>query len=352
MEGIESLFRTAIEKKIFSGAGLALFQNGKNTNYYFGHHLYDEEARLVDERSIFDCASVTKSIPTAVIMHKLNEEEPDLTDRKVVDILDNFNTGYREEVRIRHLLCHTLDFSFSLAKEKEKSAKEILNKILNYPFSFKPGAKFLYCNTTSVVLTLVIEKLTGKNLESLAREYFFDPMEMKRTGFFPSDFADRSEILPTEQCNWRDKTIQGEVHDESAWKLRDEVLAGSAGLFSNPRDLMKFMIMCLQEGEYEGKQILKPETVARFSQNKLSDMGLYGSDGWELNQSRFMGSCSEKTFGKTGFTGSCVICDPEKDKAMVLLTNYTWPNRKENAKQINDFRAKVADLCLNSYSSE
>jgi CubicO group peptidase (beta-lactamase class C family) len=71
--------------------------------------------------------------------------------------------------------------------------------------------------------------------------------------------------------------------------------------------------------------------------------------GFELNNLRFMGNCPQPVFGKTGFTGTSFICQPQNKLCLVILCNYTYPARKPNADKINEFRASAAELLNNHY---
>ena len=67
--------------------------------------------------------------------------------------------------------------------------------------------------------------------------------------------------------------------------------------------------------------------------------------GWELDAEKFMGSVhNSHMFGKTGFTGSSIVADAQKKKAVVLLSNFTYPKREDNASRINAFRSRLSEL--------
>lgn len=55
-------------------------------------------------------------------------------------------------------------------------------------------------------------------------------------------------------------------------------------------------------------------------------------------------NCSEKTFGKTGFTGCACVCDIGRKVGFVILSNYTYPQRKSDVIPINKFRSGIADI--------
>jgi CubicO group peptidase (beta-lactamase class C family) len=134
------------------------------------------------------------------------------------------------------------------------------------------------------------------------------------------------------------------VHDETAWVLGG--VSGNAGLFSSARDLAVFVQMLLNGGSYNGVQIVKPTTVARWTARQRPDASR--ALGWDTpspqsSAGRFF---SPWSFGHTGFTGTSIWADPEKDLLVVLLTNRVNPTR-DNQK-IGPLRRAVADVVQQS----
>lgn len=273
----------------------------------------------IDKDAVFDIASVTKVVPTLTLALKLIEEgRLELTD-KLIDYLPEFANSDREVVMISHLIGQTLDYDFRLSNYKNLSADEILNVIFTTEFKSPPGEKYYYTNATSILLGLVIEKICGCTLDEIAKKKIFEPLEMNNTSFHP-DRLDLKKIVATELDNWRGREIRGEVHDESAWKLKEGGrCAGSAGVFSTAPDLLKFL-----------EAILKKDLPSNI--------------GWETSKS-YMGDHPETRIGKTGFTGSVIMIDKTLQKGLVILTNYTYPKRKPDLpKGRNDFFKEVANI--------
>jgi CubicO group peptidase (beta-lactamase class C family) len=122
------------------------------------------------------------------------------------------------------------------------------------------------------------------------------------------------------------------VHDESARTFaREGKVVGHAGLFSSAGDISTFL-EALLAGSF-------PYIV------KGAQKGL----GWELNKGSFMGThFGPRTFGKTGFTGTSVLCDCDRGIGLVILSNRTYPTRPETYDAINTFRRSIADVVLKS----
>lgn len=336
----------AIEQKIFPGCVIGVVaKSGQRMIMPFGHFTYESDSNAIKEDSIFDVASITKSIPTSSIVLKLIGEGKISIEDKLIDYVPEFNNSDRESVLIKHLLTYTLDYNrqLRLSDFKDKSPDEILQVIFNTEFISKPGKEFLYTNATAILMGLVAERAGGKKLDDMADTYFFKPLRMDHTSFHPDTF-NKQEIVPTEFDDWRGRLIQGEVHDESAFTLRKKMVVGSAGLFSTVPDLLTFMEMVLSKGKYEGKEYIKEEMINLIYTNQLESIGKSAGLGWELNQPHYMGKyVTPNTFGKTGFTGCVVVGDMKKKAAVVILSNYTFPKRKENGDLINEIRRYIMD---------
>jgi CubicO group peptidase (beta-lactamase class C family) len=265
-------------------------------------------------------------------------------DGKVAGYVAGFSNAFRDQVTIFHLLTHTLEFAGRLSALKDLPPADLLRAIVTQELVSAPGAGYSYSNTASILLGMVIERTVNQPLPQVADQLFFKPMGMFRTTFFPEHF-EKSSVAPTELDPWRGRTIQAEVHDESAWALRRTMVAGSAGLFSTVPDLLVFVRMLLNSGEHAGTRVLEPETVRLMHANQLGHIGRTTGLGWELFQPRFMGSrCTPRTFGKTGFTGCSVIMEPEAGFGFVLLSNCTFPRRRPDRMLIDEVRSECADI--------
>lgn len=309
--------------------------------------------------TVFDIASLTKVCPTStlalchILSGRLN------LDAKVIDYIPELQTNYRDDVRIFHLLTHSLDYRVPMKTLRNLSPEKILEALFTYRFDKAPGAAFNYGNPASVLLGVVLSRLTGMDLQEQGRKAFFEPLGMNRSGYDPltRDFNRilKEEICPTEICSFRNREIQGEVHDESAWVLQKLFHVGSAGMFSSVPDLLKFVQMILNDGFLpDGRRIVPAGILELVSTNaflnpaygncKAGEAGDCTALGWELNSPKFMGTnVSPRTFGKTGFTGASIVADSMAGAAVVLLSNFTYPHREPNADRIHEFRALLSD---------
>jgi CubicO group peptidase (beta-lactamase class C family) len=339
-----------------------LLQQAESENVFHkavaGFILPDGSVRTValntPENTVFDIASLTKVCPTSTLaLSYILEGKLDI-DTKVVDFIPELQTNYREDIRIFHLLTHSLDYRVPMKTLRELPPEGILDALYTYQFAKAPGEDFNYGNPASVLLGIILQRLAGADLQQQGRERFFEPLGMTRSGWDPlsRDWnpVPKNEIAPTEFCNFRGREIQGEIHDESAWVLRKLFPVGSAGMFSCVPDLLKFVKMVLNDEPKGILDLVSRNAFAREDAAKFMPAGATAAEGactalgWELAQSKFMGShISPRTFGKTGFTGASIVCDPIAGAAVVLLSDFTYPHREPNADRIHAFRACLAD---------
>lgn len=317
----------AIENRVFPGCVIgSVRRNGEREVLPFGNLRY-EDSPAVEAEFIYDVASLTKAIPTASLALLFIDRGKLKLTGKLIDYVPEYSSSYREAVTIEHLLTYTVGGP-QLSLLKDKTPDEILQSAYSYECANKPGSTFTYSNAPALLLGLAVERAGGKTLDALAQEYFFGPLKMNNTTFFPMrNRAIYRPIVPTEIVDG--KEICGIVHDESARVFaRTGRAVGHAGLFSTALDILNFLEALLQ-GEY-------PAIVD----------GAQKGWGWELNQP-FMGKyAGPHTFGKTGFTGTSCMCDTEKGVALVILSNRTYPVRPKDRSPIDAFRADIADLVL------
>jgi CubicO group peptidase (beta-lactamase class C family) len=349
IEKINERINRAILEKVFPGCVVGFVSpHAEQTIAAFGTHTYDVSSSSMKQDSIFDVASITKAIPTSSLALQLIDKGMLHPDDRLITYVPEFSNSSREKVLIRHLLTQTLNYNFRLSALKDAGSDGILNAIFTTEFPNEPGSSFFYTNATSILLGMVVEKLNKECLAVTAQREFFDPLEMERTSFFPDQFR-KQDIVPSEIDAWRGRMVWGEIHDESAFVLRQKMVAGSAGLFSTAPDLMRFFQMLLNNGKWQGRRYFSDNSIRQMQTNQIPGLGLYAGLGWELNQKRYMGSfCTSQTIGKTGFTGCVCICDIPRQTAMVLLTNYTFPARKPTMQAIDIVRSDIADIIFST----
>jgi len=347
-ESIRKRVCRAIEGGVFPGGVVGIVNRaGERWVMPFGRFTFEGTSPIVKEDSLYDVASITKSIPTASVALKLIDEELLHLGDNVLRFIPELASSHRDRVKVWHLLTHTLRFSYRLSAYRDLSAEAILNTLFSKELEEPPGSSFSYSNGASILLGMLIERVSKTRLDLLADKCFFKPLKMEKTGFYPLHLCEKEQIVPTEIDPWRNRVIQGEVHDESAYTLRSTIIPGSAGLFSTVPDLLSFLQMLLEGGILKGRRFFSESIVKQIHTNQIGSIGGCTGLGWELAQRSFMGlRCSEHTIGKTGFTGCSCVCDMVQGVGIVLLSNYTFPRRKPTREPIDLMRREIADIAF------
>ena len=328
----------AIADKAFPGATLAVGFHGKVALHAFGKLSYDAKAPTTNVKTMYDVASLTKVIATTTLVAKLAEGDfpsPLNLDAPVERYLPEWTTGpqpdWRRKVTVRHLMTHTSGLPpFKEYWRTSKNKQDTLTKIFAEPLDYEPGTKEIYSDLGIILMAEIIQRLTGRTLDSLANETIFSLLGMLDSMYRPPKKL-WPLIAPTEiDNNLRHRLVQGEVHDENAFAIGG--VSGHAGLFSTAPDLAAFCQMLLNGGTYAHQRILRRATIAQFTvpqqlSNNTRTLGWAvptegGSSGHYF---------SAHSFGHTGFTGTSIWIDPDRELFVVLLTNRVNPTR-ENQK--------------------
>ena len=318
--------------------GAAVFEKG------FGRLSWSSNSTPVDaQRTIYDVASLSKVVGTTTAIMILYDEKKIGLDDPVVNYIPTFGGGDKDRVTIRQLLTHTS--GLPAGRDIWRIAQTPLEAralVLSTNLEGRPGAQYIYSDLGADVLGLLIEVVAGEPLDKFLTRRVFEPLGMNETFYRPADSL-RYRIAPTEVTPPRGYPLRGEVHDENAYALGG--VAGHAGLFSTAADLSVFAQMMLNGGEYNGVQIISKPTVELFTSRSFGHRAL----GWDTAEGdygsgRFLGPTA---YGHTGFTGTSMWIDPEREMFVILLTNRVHAARAlRPAKVISDVRADLSDAAV------
>jgi len=339
---LDKIVKIALEEAVAPGVAIAVGRNG-HIAYMKGYGSIDwnkPSSPAVDTNTLYDLASLTKVIATTTVAMILEENGQLDLNRTVASYLPEFNSPEKAQITVKQILTHSggLEAGANIY-QTARGREQYLQQISARPLEYTPGTNMIYSDWDMIILQLVMERITGKTLDVLAAEKIFKPLGMTDTQFQPP-VALRPRIAPTQEDPARGGLLWGSVHDENAWAMGG--VAGHAGLFSTARDLALFSMMILNGGEgANGVRIAKPPTIARWTsrQGKESTrtLGWDSPDGGSSAGQFF----SPWSFGHTGFTGTSIWIDPEKDLFVVVLTNRVNPTRS-NTRHVQ-LRRDVAD---------
>lgn len=343
--------------------------------------------RPAHKESLFDLASLTKLF-TATAFMTLVEAGRVALDDPLSDVLPNF-AGKRTigpyqdpksgqvvlpdprfagrevdlgEITFRHLLTHTsglapwrglyredggegTDVPLPHRVSPQMRARRIAT-IYRCDLAYPPGERVVYSDLGIILLGEAIARLAGVPLDVYVRRAVLDPLGLTRSTYNPlAHGVPRAEIAPTELCAWRRRRCWGEVHDENAAALGG--VAGHAGLFSTAWDVAVLGQTFLNGGRCGDVQLLSAGTVAEMTRVQARYGGLSRGLGWA--QRAREGSSSGRLFGArsyghTGFTGTSIWIDPDRELVVVLLTNRVYYGRDPAG--IAAFRPRLHDAVV------
>ncbi|WP_206317495.1 serine hydrolase domain-containing protein [Streptomyces composti] len=282
----------------------------------------------------FDLASVTKLFTSVAAVQQLERGTLGI-DARVGAYLPDFTGAGRHGITVRQLLTHTSGLRPELPLYDCADDAERLDMLRAEEPVTAPGT-YCYSDLNMLLLQQVLQRITGRALDTLVHDGITRPLGMTSTGFGPCPGAAATEDQRTPWAKADRGMLRGEVHDENAWALGG--VAGHAGLFSTARDLAVFCRALLAGGAYGPARILGPDYVDLL----FAPPGL----GFALDQPWFMGELAGRgAAGHCGFTGTCLILDRATDTFLVLLANTVHPRRR---RADNAPRATAATLLARS----
>ena len=344
---VDNIINRAIKDKAFPGCVVLVWKEGKIIyEKPFGHFTYEINSREVQKNTIYDLASLTKVVATTTAAMICYDRKLLSLDDPVTKYIPSFNTNGKENITIKNLLLHNSGLpAWKKLYGQGLSAEDIIREIYSSELEYKPGTKYVYSDLGMIILGKIIEKVSGTSLDKFCKDEIFVPLEMNSTFFVPSDSI-KQYCAPTEKDDyWRMKTLQGEVHDETSSLLGG--VAGNAGLFSTAEDISRLITVLMNNGRSGGSEFIKSSTIDMFIK-KYSDESTRAL-GWDTKSDS--GSSvgkyfSKNSFGHTGFTGTSIWADPERNLFVVFLTNRVYPTRKNS--KIFSIRPLLHDAVIKS----
>ena len=201
----------------------------------------------------------------------------------------------------------------------------VLDSLWNDTKALRPDSgQYRYSCVNMILLQQMVDSLQQRSIAEFLAETFYAPLGLQTICYNPRELFDPERLVPTASDHWRGQLLCGSVHDPTAALLGG--ISGNAGLFSNAHDLAVLGQLLLNGGTYGGVRYLSEATVAAFTQRQRGHRG-YGFDLPPGNAPYFVApSASLRTYGHTGFTGTCLWVDPEHELVFVFLSNRIHPS--------------------------
>ncbi|HTU50357.1 MAG TPA: serine hydrolase domain-containing protein [Acidobacteriaceae bacterium] len=349
-----SVLTDAVQRRVFPGAVFGVLHPDEQfVVESIGRFTYEPDSPPIQTDTIFDMASVSKAMATTSVAMLLWERgQLDLDEplaRRVPEFLASNSefgslTALRPRVTLRMLLAHCSGLpAYAPLYKTCATGTDLLEACLHMPLEAPPETQAVYSDIGFILLGHLLEQVAGERLDSFCQREIFAPLGMSSSMYCPP--ADlRPTIPPTaDKENMRHRILQGEVHDGNCWRLGG--VSGHAGLFSNVPDTLRLADCLLNRG----RNIFQPETISQFTTRQQ----MPPSSGWALGWDTPTAPSSSGTLfsahsvGHLGYTGTSLWIDFDKQVAIVLLTNRTYPGDDAAASEaIKSVRPRFHDALM------
>jgi beta-N-acetylhexosaminidase len=376
------LLDTLIRQLIATGAApggqlLVAKDNRIVVHKAYGHHTY-ERTTPVKLDDLFDLASITKVAATTVSVMRLQDEGKIRLDSNMQVYVPDLKMTNKNGLKVREIMAHHAAlqawipfYQNTLTPEKQPApalyrhnaehnfevpvakglymARQYVDTMWKILFTseLRPDKKYKYSDLGLYLCARAVQNQSGRRVDAFAEETYYKPLGMATTTYNPWKRGWAERCAPSEEDRYfRYERVQGYVHDMGAAMLGG--VSGHAGLFSSANDLAKLFQMLLNGGSYFGKTYLQYETIKEYATRfPGSTRRGIGFDMKELDPKETQNLsplAGPNTFGHTGFTGTCVWADPDKNLIFIFFSNRTYPTM-ENGKLISgDYRPRMQSV--------
>ena len=262
------------------------YRHAENTN-----KKYDKK---INNETIFALWSTSKVI-TTIGMFILEEKNlidfndpvskyiPSFSNLKCMKINKQKNTNFEDgddyclssdniypcknQMKIIDLMSHRSGFctpeNFYVDAVKADNLEELMEIISKQPLQYEPGTKYLY-GVNQSILGRVIEVASNMQFGEFLDQYLFTPLDMNSTKFYLT----KEDKINFQPLFLNTPSIKGFLQDGITsrgniltYDQTDKTNLGAEGLLTTTSDFMKFCKMLVNNGIYEGKKIISPESI-------------------------------------------------------------------------------------------
>ena len=353
---LDATLGQAIKDGMIIGAVLWVERDGVAYHKAFGHRALKPEPELMTEDTIFDMASVTKVLATASAAMLCVERGLIQLDAPASTYFPDFTGEGREKITVRHLLLHTSGMPVNLNPTTQpfSNHEEATAQLCKTKPTFEPGSAFSYSSVGSMVLGVVVERVTGKRFDAFCTSEIFKPLRMNDTGFRPSGERLR-RVAPS-------SAPERGLPDDTVGRLAGGI-ESHASLFTTTADVSRFARMMLNLGELDGVRVFKPETVRLMtSVQSPPDLRSPAADnlpvqrglGWDIN-TPYRTPPHDYTlhrgalfpiggYGHTGWTGQMLWIDPASRTFVIFFCNRYGGSTKDTRPAVYQMHHRISTL--------
>jgi CubicO group peptidase (beta-lactamase class C family) len=342
---MNALLLDAIQRRVSPAVALEIGRStGPVRTWSLGRVAFDDDAAPLTTAALFDLASLTKVMATTATAVRLVERGELGLEDPLERWLPDWPAARAHQLVVADLLAHCSGLPAHAELYRSATSLEtFVEAIIALPLEYRPRTKAVYSDPGFIMLDYVLRQVTG--LDASARfDWIPDAVGVRRAdlGFRP-DAGERARAVPTGWDPWRARWLQGEVHDANAAALGGA--AGHAGLFGMLGATGAFSRVVLTALRGRDGPLGAADTLRRFAE-PTAIPGSSRALGWDTM--RATSSCgsrmSPSAIGHTGFTGTSIWIDHERDVYVVLLTNRVIG--RASARDMLEFRRAVHDLAV------
>jgi CubicO group peptidase (beta-lactamase class C family) len=296
--------------------------------------------RPMSSDQLFWIASMTKPVTGAAVMMMQDEGKLKIDDlvEKFIPEFGNLKTpdGEPAKVTIRHLLTHTSGLGEMpsvrpVDAAPVKSLADAIPHYLHQPVAFKPGSKWMYCQSGINTAARVVEIVSGKTFDAFCEARIFGPLGMRDTTFYPT--KEQLDRLALSYTRNKDGALESAALRMLGGPLssRERMPMANGGLFSTAPDYYRFCKMLRDGGKFEGKTLLQAESVREMTTVQSGDVttGFTPGNGWGVGvcvvvkPQGITAMLSSGTYGHGGAFGTQAWVDPKMRRIYILMVQRT-----------------------------
>lgn len=324
-EGL-GLFEKAVARDEIRGAVLLVARRGKIVLHEAVGWRDKDKQLPMRKDTLFHVASNTKPVIAAAALMLVEDGKLDL-DAEVRRYLPAFDNEKSRGVKVRHLLSHTSGFRipgiFSAAliqKSPEHpeapSLRTEVDRFGTIGPEKTPGTTYAYNNVNYNTLGALIELASGQPLERFLDSRIYRPLGMTHTAH-----RDQPERVQQRSCLYQKKGDTWKVTYRPGDPPRYPFVRASGGMITDAADYARFLQMFLNGGTYDGRRLLKPETVrlatephtrALYSRDERKKHASFYGFGWHVG--------ADGVYSHGGSDGTFAWVDPRHELIGILFT--------------------------------
>lgn len=319
-EFMDKFFTSNMQKYKIPGSAVVVVKDGKEVfKKGYGYSNLDKKIEVNPDETLFPAASVSKLFTATAIMQLYEQGKIDINENVEKYIAPyKIDNNYNEVITCANLLTHSSgvdeasEINGNTRNEKNIKSQEYYFDNHKPKVVREPNTVSRYSNQGYNILGYVIEKVSGISYEEYIKKNIIEPLKMNNTLVRVKNHS----------------TATGYEYDNGSFNevpLAYQYTSGSSGINATARDMENFMLLHLNNGEFEGTRILKEETAKEMKEKKFANNEALPGMGYGFIRSNRNGQeILKHEGGLPGFTTTMFLMPKEK-LGIYVATNSLNP---------------------------